>query len=107
MDASIGGTEPGKTVVTLLKLTGATMIIVIVETIDGTVDRITPNIGIVNGNECAGAETELQAQTAFLVEFAGVTDGETSTSTLAFPTFGGAKTDTIYGTLGIGAQIGT
>ena len=60
MDASIGGTEPHKAMVSLLKAAGATMIIVIVETIDGTIDRITPNIWIVNGNECTYTQAELK-----------------------------------------------
>jgi hypothetical protein len=103
--ARIGGTQPYETVVTLLEITGVTVIVIVVESVLNTVQRVAVDIGIIAGNEYASTQAKFQTQVSFLVERTCITDAQTGPAALAFPAFLFVEADTVYGTLGIGAQI--
>ena len=91
--------------VALLKLTGIAMIVIIVQSVNSTIDRIAPYIGVVAGDECAKAEAELQTKTTLFFFFLCVTHADAGTSTFAFPTFRSAEADAVFRALSISCDI--
>ena len=96
VNACIGGTQPYKTMVTLPEITRVAVVVVVIESVLNSVQRVSVNIRIITGNEYTTAQAQFQSQISFPVERTSVTDTQTSATAFAFPALLLVESDTVY-----------
>ena len=72
---------------TLLKIAGLTIIVIIVKTIFGTRNRITIYIRIILSIKTTEFGIKLKTKGPLTIQLARVSDTDTGTTTFTFPTF--------------------